>query len=221
MLATLAGTANAVLYRLQNDLIDSSVRSVPSGTQCEPSGEQRKEQTFDEVHRPISSYPVVYVSRGNYLIYIDQGVIDMPRRDSTKAKEYQREWYRRNRDRQNALRRARYASDEDVRLSRTAERYKLNLDQLKALLTRANWSCEICGIRFEVLNGSPYDQTAMCIDHDHNCCSTNYTCGKCVRGVLCRNCNSMIGFARDQTDRLAQGMRYLEERKRDEQLSSM
>lgn len=31
------------------------------------------------------------------------------------------------------------------------------------------------------------------VDHDHNCCPGKRSCGKCVRGVLCVNCNSTLG----------------------------
>lgn len=39
--------------------------------------------------------------------------------------------------------------------------------------------CEVCGT---------HDN--LCIDHDHDCCPGKYTCGKCVRGVLCGRHNT-------------------------------
>ena len=48
-----------------------------------------------------------------------------------------------------------------------------------------------------------------CIDHDHNCCSGVYSCGRCVRGLLCRGCNTGLGHFKDNVDRLAAAMIYL------------
>lgn len=32
-----------------------------------------------------------------------------------------------------------------------------------------------------------------CVDHDHTCCPGERSCGKCVRGWLCRSCNVAEG----------------------------
>ena len=41
------------------------------------------------------------------------------------------------------------------------------------------------------------DETAnLEVDHDHSCCEGGNSCGKCIRGVLCRGCN-MLAYSVD------------------------
>jgi len=35
------------------------------------------------------------------------------------------------------------------------------------------------------------------VDHDHSCCSGERTCGACIRGLACDNCNWGIGRFND------------------------
>ena len=49
------------------------------------------------------------------------------------------------------------------------------------------------------------ENPATHVDHDHNCCPTTYSCGKCVRGLLCRACNlayGMLGESRLRVEKL-------------------
>lgn len=48
------------------------------------------------------------------------------------------------------------------------------------------------------------------IDHDHTCCPGTYSCGKCVRGILCNTCNVGIGFFHDSVEKLQQAINYLQ-----------
>ena len=48
------------------------------------------------------------------------------------------------------------------------------------------------------------------IDHDHRCCPGTYWCEKCVRGALCRDCNSGIGLLQDSPTILERARVYLE-----------
>lgn len=33
----------------------------------------------------------------------------------------------------------------------------------------------------------------LSVDHDHKCCGKSKACKKCIRGLLCANCNDLIG----------------------------
>jgi hypothetical protein len=49
----------------------------------------------------------------------------------------------------------------------------------------------------------------LAVDHDHNCCPSKKTCGKCIRGLLCMDCNRGLGYFRDDTARLDRAISYL------------
>lgn len=50
----------------------------------------------------------------------------------------------------------------------------------------------------------------LAVDHDHSCCSGPTSCGKCVRGLLCKRCNRFIGLLRDAPGSLRALANYLE-----------
>jgi hypothetical protein len=52
----------------------------------------------------------------------------------------------------------------------------------------------------------------LMVDHDHACCPGVEGCPRCVRGLLCGACNSMLGFARDDLATLRRAAEYLASR---------
>ena len=50
---------------------------------------------------------------------------------------------------------------------------------------------------------------AIAIDHDHACCNGRFSCGKCVRGLICLLCNSGLGFFMDDPERLDGAAEYI------------
>ena len=77
------------------------------------------------------------------------------------------------------------------RSCRRLSRYRMDRIEYLALLESQNNQCLIC-------QGSDPDA----IDHDQKCCSGRQTCGKCVRGILCRTCNAAMGRLEKHLDRL-------------------
>jgi len=78
--------------------------------------------------------------------------------------------------------------------------YGLTHDQYQAMLQEQNGVCAIC-------KRPPTAKKRLAIDHDHDCCPAGGSCGKCVRGLLCFRCNSLIG--RTDADTLRSAIAYL------------
>ena len=47
------------------------------------------------------------------------------------------------------------------------------------------------------------------VDHDHKCCSGRKTCGKCVRSLLCKRCNTFVGYIEQNKSLLQPVLRYI------------
>lgn len=83
--------------------------------------------------------------------------------------------------------------------------YRLSLERYKEMLAEQGNKCAICGTE------SPEDirLNRFHVDHDRSCCPRFGSCGKCVRGLLCRACNTALGNFRDNPDVLASALSYL------------
>lgn len=90
-------------------------------------------------------------------------------------------------------------SEQKRNTKRRYTKYNLTEESFHALLEAQAHICPICG--------KP-DPTY--VDHDHNCCDGQHSCGKCVRGILCRNCNTALGMLSDSPEALKRAAQYLE-----------
>lgn len=77
-------------------------------------------------------------------------------------------------------------------------RSKYNLSRGRVVV-HAYSRCEICGDAQSTLN----------VDHDRACCARAGSCGECVRGFLCGNCNVALGMVRDDASVLHAAIQYL------------
>ena len=75
------------------------------------------------------------------------------------------------------------------------KKYGITLDEYKDMLTIQFSGCTLCG-KTIIENGK-----LLAVDHDHNT-------GK-VRGLLCTNCNIMLGLAKDNLELLKKAIKYL------------
>lgn len=53
-------------------------------------------------------------------------------------------------------------------------------------------------------------RASMAVDHDHRCCAGRYSCGKCVRALLCINCNSLEGKLAANLELVHQLLAYMD-----------
>lgn len=81
--------------------------------------------------------------------------------------------------------------------ARRFQKYGVRPDEYEAAL---KCGCQICGKVAPVLD----------VDHDHDCCPGNKrSCGQCVRGFLCGDCNRAIGLFRDDAEAMKKAVAYL------------
>ena len=76
------------------------------------------------------------------------------------------------------------------------QNYGLTVEQYAEMVSTQSYLCGICGVDFRVESRMPH------VDHDH-------VTGK-VRGILCHNCNLMLGQAKDNVETLKNAIAYLE-----------
>lgn len=80
-------------------------------------------------------------------------------------------------------------------------KYGLTIEGLREMLAAQSGQCAICLVAIN-------EETAA-VDHDRRCCSGRKTCGRCIRGLLCKNCNAGIGLLGDDRAALERAAAYV------------
>lgn len=81
----------------------------------------------------------------------------------------------------------------------------LTIQWYEELFAKQNGRCAICFCPpTETFKGKV---KRFNIDHDHRCCETG--CAKCVRGLLCSNCNRALGKFDDDIIIMSNAITYL------------
>lgn len=94
--------------------------------------------------------------------------------------------------------------------------YNITPEQYDQLFEQQSGKCCVCPLSLisqtdetrEFL-GQPPNEVGR-VDHDHQCCPGPKSCGKCIRGLLCFDCNVLLGKAKDDTQILLNAVRYLD-----------
>lgn len=122
-----------------------------------------------------------------------------------KATKRTNAWRLKNPGRANAISRAwQLRHPEQFRAQIYKGRYKIDFD---AMWVAQDGKCAACG---EPMLRTGKDPTSVCADHDRSCCPGSKSCGKCVRGLIHRNCNLVLGYAKDNAALLRKAAAYVE-----------
>jgi hypothetical protein len=123
------------------------------------------------------------------------------RLDEDKSREVSAKYRRKNPEKRRELWEKYKLRDKDLKLQK---HYKLNISEYNMKLTSQNSVCAIC---FNTCSTGRY----LAVDHDRACCDSLYSCGKCVRGLLCARCNRVIGWVQEDKTILKNMVKYLED----------
>ena len=126
----------------------------------------------------------------------------MPHKDSLKNKQYQKEYYFRNRAKKLKARKLLYINTPyDVRLAKNNQlknTYKISIEEYEQKLKEQNYSCAICNRHRDEFKRN------LSVDHDHKT-------GK-VRSLLCIICNSNVAIVEDKLEMI---QKYLNKHRKD------
>ena len=115
-----------------------------------------------------------------------------------QKKEYQKQWYIKNKDRQ-SKRQKEYKIKNKDKIMDIGLRYNFNLtlDQYNKMLSDQNNSCKVCNTHESELTRK------LAVDHCH-------TTDK-IRGLLCMNCNTSLGHLKEDTKIMQKLIEYVKE----------
>ena len=148
--------------------------------------------------KPISDY---YESKGTRSARCKECFREVTRQrraaDPERTRQMNREYRRKNPGKARVW-------DVSKRLKATRN---MTLDEYNALLQAQEGRCAIC------LSPEPgFKKGRFAVDHDHSCCPSVKSCGRCTRGLLCHNCNLTLGRMRDNPAAIQRMLDYVQGR---------
>lgn len=116
-------------------------------------------------------------------------------------KEKYKKWREKNKEKIRENQRKYYRNDKKkYRENRIKNLFGITLKDYNEMLKKQNGRCAICGTK--KVGRNQYNNRSLGIDHDHKT-------GK-IRGLLCNNCNTTLGFLKDNPLILIKAVKYLQ-----------
>lgn len=109
-----------------------------------------------------------------------------------------------NRDKILEKARSKYTTDSRWK-SKLKTAFKMSVEEYFRRLAEQKGVCAVCY--------KDSGDRRLCVDHDHACCPGDNSCGKCIRGLLCSNCNTALGMVNDDSAVLLRAIEYLNRKK--------
>lgn len=79
-------------------------------------------------------------------------------------------------------------------------KYNITIFDYNEMLAEQDCRCKVCHTQ----------SYTLAVDHDHSCCPGAESCGKCIRGLLCKKCNAGLGQFNDDPVLLLAAAKYLQ-----------
>ena len=76
--------------------------------------------------------------------------------------------------------------------------YRMTIEDFQKMFFNQNGKCLVCE-----------KEKKLVVDHDHSCCPKKITCGKCIRGLVCTSCNTLLGYLETHKNLLSKAEKYL------------
>lgn len=76
--------------------------------------------------------------------------------------------------------------------------YRITIEDYKDMLNKQNGLCLICD-----------KARKLVVDHDHSCCPEKLTCGNCIRGLICNQCNLVVAIIETNSNIIDSAKKYI------------